>query len=290
MKRIATLVLFLLCFNLIAADQPLLVEPQWLKDHTNDANLVLLQVGYLRYDYDKEHIENARFLWPELLAPNSPEGNFNVPDLQTATHILQELGVNKDSHIVLYHTRNEVSVTARMFLTLEHLGFRGKVSYLNGGLDAWKNAGLPVTNKVPGVKKGNATVKIANYIVDRNYVNENISSNKAVIVDARAKRFYDGEPTGYPRDGHIKNALNIPYTDLVNNANKFKPLDSLASYFSPVPDKQKEVVTYCFIGQTASVVYMAGRLLGYDMKLYDGSMQEWSRIEELPMEKTEKNP
>jgi len=44
------------------------------------------------------------------------------------------------------------------------------------------------------------------------------------------------------------------------------------------------MVTYCFIGQTASVVYMAGRILGYPMKLYDGSLQEWSRIKELPME------
>jgi thiosulfate/3-mercaptopyruvate sulfurtransferase len=33
---------------------------------------------------------------------------------------------------------------------------------------------------------------------------------------------------------------------------------------------------------------MAGRMLGYNMKLYDGSLQEWSRLEELPMEKTEK--
>lgn len=63
----------------------------------------------------------------------------------------------------------------------------------------------------------------------------------------------------------------------------------LQSYFQPVvPDAQKEIVAYCFIGQTASVVYMAGRLLGYRMRLYDASLQEWSRRPELPMEKTPK--
>ena len=48
--------------------------------------------------------------------------------------------------------------------------------------------------------------------------------------------------------------------------------------------KDKELVAYCFVGQTASVVYLGGRILGYSMKLYDGSMQEWSRIKELPLE------
>ena len=76
---------------------------------------------------------------------------------------------------------------------------------------------------------------------------------------------------------------------LVNTSNRFKSLDSLQTYFTPVVlDKKNEVVAYCFIGQTVSVVYMAGRILGYDMKLYDGSMQEWSWLENLPMETTKK--
>jgi 3-mercaptopyruvate sulfurtransferase SseA len=52
--------------------------------------------------------------------------------------------------------------------------------------------------------------------------------------------------------------------------------------------KSKEIVLYCFIGQTACVDYVAGRSLGYTIKVYNGSMQEWSRDEKLPMEKTKK--
>ena len=92
------------------------------------------------------------------------------------------------------------------------------------------------------------------------------------------KKFYDGEPVGNPRDGHIAGAKNIPYPDLIDPNNFIKPVDQLQGYFTPVIDsKEKEIVTYCFIGQTASVVYLAGRILGYNMKLYDGSMQEWSQ-------------
>jgi thiosulfate/3-mercaptopyruvate sulfurtransferase len=76
---------------------------------------------------------------------------------------------------------------------------------------------------------------------------------------------------------------------MVDSTNTFKPANILEKNFTTVvPDKNKELVVYCFIGQTASVDYLVGRSLGYKVKLYDGSMQEWSRNEKLPMEKTRK--
>jgi thiosulfate/3-mercaptopyruvate sulfurtransferase len=189
---------------------------------------------------------------------------------------------------VLYYVRNEVSPTARMFLTLENLGLRGKVSLLNGGLEAWKQDGFAVTNVPTRAAKGNVNLQQGNLLVNKDYVLKTLKSSNAVVVDARMKIYYDGEPTGNPRDGHITGAQNIPYTEMIDATNKFKPVDQLKSYFDPVATPDKELVTYCFIGQTASVVYMAGRMLGYNMKLYDGSLQEWSRIQDLPMEKTNK--
>jgi thiosulfate/3-mercaptopyruvate sulfurtransferase len=270
-----------------AQEQSILVTPQWLKGQLADPNLVILQVNFLRLDYEKEHIVGARFLWPGWLAPDSPEGNFNAPDPEEATEILQRLGISANSRIVLCHTGNGVSATARMFLTLEHLGLKGKVSFLNGGLEAWKKEGYAVTSEISPVKRGNFIARPAGLLVDKAYVLDKLKTESSIVVDARMQSFYDGEPTGYPRDGHIKGAKNIPFTDLINTSNKIKPSDSLQTYFSKaVPTKDKELVTYCFIGQTASVVYMAGRILGYNMKLYDGSMQEWSRIEACPMEKS----
>lgn len=276
-----------LSLHVLAADQPILVSPQWVKERLNDPTLVILQVNFFRLDYEKEHIPGARFLWPEWLTPNSPDGSYNVPEPKKATEILQKLGVSKNSKIVLCHVRDQVTVTARIFMTLEQLGLRGQVSYLNGGLEAWKKEGFPVTKEAPVVKKGNFKVKPGDLIVDKDYVLKTLRSDTAVVVDARMKRFYDGEPTGNPRDGHITGALNIPFPDMVDSLNAFKPIEQLeANFTSVVPDKKKEIVLYCFIGQTACVDYIAGRLLGYRMRLYDASLQEWSRREELPMEKT----
>lgn len=290
MKTLLAIVSLLASFAGYSQDKPVLITAQWLNEHKQDPKIVILQVGFLQYDYDKEHIPGAHYLWPGWLAPDSPLGSMNLPDPKAATTLLQGWGVSNDSHVVICHIRGEVSPSARMFLMLENFGLKGNVSFLNGGLEAWKKEGYAVTRDVPVAKKGNFVVKPGNLVVDRNYVLKTLDSDKGNVVDARAKIYYDGEPTGNPRDGHIKGAKNIPYQDMLDQTSyTFKTVDQLAGYFTPVlPDKNKEVVTYCFIGQTASVIYMSGRILGYDMKLYDGSMQEWSRIEELPMETTKK--
>jgi thiosulfate/3-mercaptopyruvate sulfurtransferase len=286
--KIKLLLSLLLLSTIAYAQIPVLVTPQWLNEHSKDPNLIILQVSVLKADYEREHIAGARFLWPTWLAPNTPLSSFNAPDPKEAQELLRSFGISNSSHVVIVHGKNEMTAAARMFLTLEHLGLNGQVSFLNGGMDAWKKEGLPVTKELPTVTKGKFTVKLNGLLVDKEYVQKTLQSNN-VVVDARAKRFYDGDPVGYPRDGHIAGAKNIPFMDLADAANVIKPIDSLASRFTPVvPDKKSEVVAYCFIGQTASVVYLAGRALGYDMKLYDGSMQEWSYIESLPMEVTKK--
>jgi thiosulfate/3-mercaptopyruvate sulfurtransferase len=288
-KVLSVFILFILVSSVSAQQSTLIVTPQWVKEHEKDANLVILQVNFLKADYDREHIEGARFLWPAWLSPDSPEATFNTPDLKAANEILSNLGVSNTSQIVLCHTRSDVSVTARMFLLLEYLGMKDKVSFLNGGLEAWKAAGFAVTSNASVYSKAKFKSTVNPVVVDKNYVSQRLNSDKSYIVDARMTRYYDGEPTGNPRDGHIAGAKNIPYPDLLDQTtNTFKPTEQLNGYFEPVAPKSKELVAYCFIGQTASVVYIAGRVLGYDMKLYDGSIQEWSRIKELPMETTPK--
>jgi len=281
------------CFSFFSlqAQQPVIVSPQWLHDNMNDPDLVILYTGFaIKSDFDREHIEGSRFLWPEWLAPNTPEANMNPVDVKEATRRLQDLGINKNSKIVLCHRGADVTITSRMFCSLEYFGLQGKVSYLNGGMEAWKKAGYTVTNKTPVFKKGNYVAIINPVLVNKHYVLTALTSPSQAVVDARLKRWYDGDITGNPRDGHITGAFNIPYPDMVDSANTLKPTAVLEKNFTTVvPDKTREIVLYCFIGQTACVDYVVGRSLGYTIKVYDGSMQEWSRDEKLPMEKTVKN-
>lgn len=274
-------------FSAIAQD-PIIVSPQWLQEHRQDPNLVILYTGFVvKADFDREHIEGSRFLWPEWLAYNTPDANMNAPDTKQATRVLQDLGINRDSRIVICHRGADVTIAARMFLSLEYFGLKGKVHFLNGGLEAWKKAGYPVTNKPSIFKKGNYVATVDPVLVKKEYVVQALQTGSSEVVDARLKRWYDGDITGNPRDGHITGAKNIPFPDMVDSTNRIKPIDSLQNRFVPVvPNRQKEIVLYCFIGQTACVDYLAARALGYPVKVYDGSLQEWSRDESLPMEKT----
>src|SRR6187402_3372459 len=241
--------------SITVSAQNIIVSPQWLNDNFKDPNLVILYTGFvIKADFEKEHIEGSRFLWPEWLAFNTPEANMVSADAKTATKVLQDLGINKNSKVVVCHRGGDVTIAARMFLSLEHYGLKGQVSFLNGGIEAWKKAGYPVTNKPSVFKKGNFVATDNGLLVSKDYVQNALQNNTAEIVDARLKRWYDGDPTGNPRDGHITGAKNIPFPDMVDSVNSIKPVEVLEKNFtSVVPDKNKELVVYCFIGQTASV-------------------------------------
>jgi thiosulfate/3-mercaptopyruvate sulfurtransferase len=290
MRKLFLLIIVVIC-SITTEAQNIIVSPQWLHDNMKDPNLVVLYTGFvIKTDYDKEHIEGSRFLWPEWLAFNTPEANMISADTKKATKVLRDLGINKNSKVVIVHRGADVTIASRMFLALENYGLKDQLHFLNGGMEAWKKAGYPVTDKPTVFKKGNFVAKDNGLLVNAAYVQNALQNNSSEIIDARAKRWYDGDVTGNPRDGHITGAKNIPYPDMVDSTNKIKPVEVVEKNFnSVVPDKNKELVVYCFIGQTASVDYLVGRSLGYKMKLYDGSMQEWSRKPELPMEKTKKD-
>ncbi|MBK8142362.1 MAG: hypothetical protein IPK57_16265 [Chitinophagaceae bacterium] len=76
-----------------------------------------------------------------------------------------------------------------------------------------------------------------------------LNTKSSVVVDARARRWYDGDPTGNPRDGHIAGALNIPYPDMIDSTNSFKPADALREILTGRPEKEKEVVSIALSGK-----------------------------------------
>ena len=105
------------------------------------------------------------------------------------------------------------------------------------------------------------------------------------MLDARSKEEYDGTKTeeGVARPGHIPGAVSFDWTTTVADG-RFREQGELRRLFTAAGATDgKEVVTYCRVGTRASAVYFAARLLGYRVRLYDGSMNEWAGRRELPV-------
>ena len=289
--RTATAILVLTCFTFLRAQTPRLVSPTWVAEHSKDANLVLLQVSQNRKEYTNGHIPGARFLWWSYLSPDSPDESTSLPTRDDAARVLDDLGVTNSSRIILYGGPGIVSLVTRTYLMLEYLGVADRASILNGGLDAWKAEHRPVETGMPASvpAKGNVSLTLhPEVIVDVEYVKANLKNPSVAIVDGRAKAAYDGRPGTGQKSGHIAGAKNIPFSSLVDSLSRFKSPDSLAKLFAEagVPSGKK-IVTYCWVGQQATVSLFAAKMLGYDARLFDGSWEIWSAMDDsYPAETT----
>ena len=110
------------------------------------------------------------------------------------------------------------------------------------------------------------------------------------IVDSRDRAFYDGTSEGgnaaARNRGHIPGALNVPYSSIYAADGKLKAAEELQTIFKEAGVEAGDtVITYCHIGQQATSTLLAARTLGLNVKLYDGSMDEWS-LKKLPVETT----
>lgn len=270
--------------------ESLIVSSEWLATHLNDESLVLLQVGE-KDEYLAGHIPGAQFITTsDISTPRGSGLTLELPAVAQLQTAFEKLGVTDKSRVVIYFGKDWVSPTTRVFFTLDYLGLGDRASILDGGLPAWRAAGKPVTTVLTEAKPGHFTPHPnAKLIVDAAWVKENLNQPGIVILDARASKFYTGAEAGsMPRAGHIPKALNIPFSSVVDDANKFKSVAALSELFKAAGVKAGDSLTsYCHIGQQASVLYFAARYLGYEAHLYDGSFEDWSRRPELPVEKSE---
>ncbi|HTS62386.1 MAG TPA: sulfurtransferase [Candidatus Acidoferrales bacterium] len=294
-------ILLLACMPLPAANtcgghgnkDTMVVSTAWLAAHLNDPNLVILSVGD-KADYDKEHIPGARpvsladiatpmvmgQLMLELLPQDQLQKNFAA------------LGITNDSRIVLYTTKERLAQMTRVYLTLDAMGLGAKASVLDGGLPVWKAENRPLTTEVRAVKPGKLDLcPQSDVIASADWVRANVRHPGVAIIDSRLERFYTGEAAGRNHDGsdqrrgHIPGAANIPFSSLVDDSGKFLSTEQLRQKFAAAGTKPADrVVSYCHIGQQATVVYFVARFLGYDARLYDGSWEDWSAHADWPVE------
>jgi thiosulfate/3-mercaptopyruvate sulfurtransferase len=273
----------------------MIVSTAWLASHLKDPNLVIISIG-AKPDYDKEHIPGALFLMRDEVSTPMEDGKLmlELPPMDQLQKNFAAKGVSNGSRIVLYMASpNALSITTRVYLTLDAMGLGAQTSILDGGLQGWKSESRPVTTEVRTVTPGKLEIcPQSDVIASADWVHSNVQKPGAKIIDARTANFYSGEASGQnhngsaQRAGHIPGAGNIPFSSLIDDKGYFLKPEQLREKFTAAGAKQGErVVSYCHIGQQATVVYFTARYLGYDARLFDGSFEDWNAHADWPVEK-----
>ncbi len=292
------LALTLAAFPLAASERDrLLVSTEWLAGHIADPRLVLLHVGD-RAEYDAAHLPGARFVaLRDVSAGLSGPGDdaalrLEMLPAEDLRQRLEALGIADDSRIVVYFGKDWVSPSTRLLFTLDYAGLGANSSLLDGGQPAWVRAGHPVTAEAVAPPVGKLSpLRLRNSIVDAKFVLERRDSPGFALVDARDAGYYDGVETGgapeHPhRAGHIAGAHSVPFDSTTTDDLHLRSEKALRELFAGAGVASGDVViAYCHIGQQATAVLFAARSLGHEVRLYDGSFEEWSRLPQRPVEK-----
>ena len=272
LKSIATLCLFAAAAS-AAVKSDLLVSTAWLSDHLKDASVRVIYVAAARTGYDAGHIPGSLFLPLSDIAITKNGVTNEMPEVPALQAIFEKLGVSDNTKVVVY-TEGSVLPATRAFFTLDYLG-HDNAALLDGGMEQWKKENRPMATDVATVAPGKFTPKPRpQLIVSTADVQKQSAAPAAnmTLLDVRsAKEFTEG--------GHIASSLNANWTDTqVTGTSVLKSEDAMRNLYAAAGlDPKKTVVTYCNSGMQASQSYFTLKYLGYDVKMYDGSLGEWNK-------------
>ncbi len=278
----------------LAANAPAgpLVDTEWLEKNLNDPKLRIIEVSVNPGVYERGHIPGAvNFSWHTDLNDTVRRDIVSKENFET---LLSRAGVAPDSTVVLYGDTNNWFAAWGAWV-FDIYGVQN-VKLLDGGRKKWEAENRSLSNKpaepVPTAYKVTAVnSSLRARLGDVLAVAEEKSDAK--LLDIRSSDEYQGKifaPQGVPelaiRAGHVPGAVNVPWGRAVNEADgTFKsPAELKAIYAGAGLDGSKPIITYCRIGERSSHTWFAlSKLLGYQVKNYDGSWTEYGNAVGVPV-------
>jgi thiosulfate/3-mercaptopyruvate sulfurtransferase len=274
-----------------------LVSVQWLKEHLDDPDLVVLDATVIvesdaagnlqsvngRANYEAGHIPTAGFadLLGELSNAESSL-QFGMPSPEEFAAAMGALGVGDDTRVVIYDDMGS-SWAARVWWMLRWIGF-DRAALLDGGLNAWTAAGGELSTEPVLRAARTLTINLRpELIADQDEVRASIDNDAVNLVDALPEIHYRGEWTMYDQPGHIPGAVNVPVTSLFDEAGQFRTDEELSELVAG--DRKARTITYCGGGIAASADAFVLTRLGFtDVAIYAASLEEWTANSDNPME------
>ncbi len=271
-----------------------LVETAWVAEHLGDPKVRILEVDVDTSAYEQGHIPGAVGIhWKrDLETPVTRD----IATQEQLEKVLGRAGVSNESTVVLYGD-NHNWFAAYAWWLLKYYGHED-VRMMNGGRKKWLEEGRPLVSEVPAPPRTVYRARRPDRSIRafREDVLRAIGKRKFALVDVRSPREFSGEllaPENLPqegaqRGGHIPGAQNIPWGENVKEDGTFKSAVELRQlYQSRGITADKEIITYCRIGERSSIAWFALKeLLGYPkVRNYDGSWTEYGSLVAVPIER-----
>lgn len=272
----------------------LLVSTQWVSEHINDDNLVVVESDEDVLLYEIGHIPGAvKVDWQTELQDQVVRDYVSKENFEK---LMSKKGISRDSTVVFYGDKSNwwACYAFWTFKIFTH----PKCLIMDGGRKKWIDEGRELVKDVPARPE-------TDYKVDR--VDESIRAFRDDVmkhqeagrpmIDVRSPKEFTGEllhMEAYPqegalRGGHIPGASNVPWARATNEDGTFKSADELLDIYSKEVGlgKDDDVIAYCRIGERSSHTWFVLKyLLGFEkVRNYDGSWTEWGNLVRVPIEK-----
>jgi thiosulfate/3-mercaptopyruvate sulfurtransferase len=258
----------------------LVVSTSWLASHLKDPSVVVLAAAEFEMGEDKDyaqgHIPGARLLNSSDIGTQRDGLDLELPGLNEIRDEFEKLGISDSTLVVVYAPTSPTA--SRVLFTLDYIGHR-KFAFLDGGIATWRAEGRAVTREVPSFARGHITPQPHPEIVaTADWIRAHAGRPGVALIDTRSDGEFLGTAGrhGMPSAGHIAGARQLQWEQLFEEGNtKLKDRSALAKLYADRVAPGDTVVTYCWIGYRASMTYFVARYLGYPVRLYDGSYQDW---------------
>jgi thiosulfate/3-mercaptopyruvate sulfurtransferase len=267
-----------------------LVSADWVAEHLEDPNVVLIEVDEDTSAYDRSHISGAIKLdWTTDLQDQVRRDFVSKSQFEA---LLSEKGVSNDHTVVLYGGNNNW-FAAYAFWYFKLYG-HGDVKLLDGGRKKWELDAREMNGDVVKLDTTSYTAQEQDTSI-RAFRDETIAAiGVKNLVDVRSPDEYAGRllaPAHLPQEqsqraGHVPTSVNVPWSKNANDDGTFKSDADLKALYDEVGfDDSKETIALCRIGERSSLTwFVLHELLGHQsVKNYDGSWTEYGSLVGVPI-------
>jgi thiosulfate/3-mercaptopyruvate sulfurtransferase len=256
------------------------VDSAWLAAHLVEDDLV---VGDVRGPnaHMRGHIPGSR---PLVLGSPPP-----AADEESARALAQEIALRLRRHGITGRERLVLvdrgdGVGAMPAAQMAELAGHPQVAILLGGVAAWDGDLEEGAVELEPVREAELEPR-PEALPTRQELAGRLEDPELTIIDVRTPDEFTGRRGNQcdPRQGHIPGARNLEVGGLFEVPGRPASAERIRELVG-LPEGA-EIVAYCHSGSRSALATLAFRSAGYDARNYAGSWHEWSRHDELPLER-----